>query len=183
MIEQMTDKEIKMQLILSQMLLFALSMLLSIFLFEHMSQWFYYFSLNIEQIVYYGIIPGLIIVVLDLLLIYVFPKRYYDDGGINVKLFKNRSVLDICFIALIVAVSEELLFRGVLQTSFGYIAASVVFTLVHIRYLTKPVLLISVLFVSFYIGYMFELTGNLICSVASHFIVDFLLGLVIRFQK
>ncbi|WP_099158391.1 CPBP family intramembrane glutamic endopeptidase [Virgibacillus ndiopensis] len=183
LIKHMSDFELKKQLIISQVILLVLSMLLSLFMFDQMSQWFSYFNLDSKEIVYYGIIPGLTIVVLDFLLIYIFPKRYYDDGGINVKLFKNRTVGDICFITLIVALSEELLFRGVIQTSFGYIIASTIFALVHIRYLTKPVLLISVIFVSFYIGYMFEITENLYCTIVSHFIVDFLLGLVIRFQK
>ncbi|WP_404453206.1 type II CAAX prenyl endopeptidase Rce1 family protein [Oceanobacillus kapialis] len=47
----------------------------------------------------------------------------------------------------------------------------------------KPVLFISVLLVSFYIGYLFEQTGNLIVTITAHFIVDFLLGLTIRFYK
>src|SRR5699024_11474282 len=59
----------------------------------------------------------------------------------------------------------ELLFRGVLQTTFGYIPASVIFALVHVRYLSKPVLLISVLLISFFIGYLFEVTGNLYVTI------------------
>lgn len=84
---------------------------------------------------------------------------------------------------MLVAIAEELLFRGVIQTTFGYLISSTLFALIHFRYLKKPVLLISVLFVSFYIGYIFILTENLLVTITAHFVVDFTLGLVIRFQK
>src|SRR5690625_262268 len=87
------------------------------------------------------------------------------------------------FISLFVAVFELILFRFVLQTVFGYFIASTIFVLVHVRYLKKPVLFVSVLLLSFYIGYLFEVTGNLFVTMIAHFTIDFLLGLIIRFQK
>lgn len=182
-IRQLSDSELKRQLVLSQLLLFFLSLIMSWFLFEKMSDWLLYFTWNANDIFYYGVIPGLIIVIIDLLLIFIFPKKYYDDGGINERVFKQQSIPYIFILSLVVAISEELLFRGVIHTTFGYIVASLLFALVHLRYLKKPVLLVSVLFVSFYIGYLFEVTGNLFVTITAHFIVDFILGLVIRFQK
>ena len=183
LIKQMTDKELKKQVILSQLIFITIGVILSVFLFEKMSDWLLYFNWNPKEIFYYGAISGLIIVGIDLIIMYIFPERYYDDGGINEKLFKNLSIADIFCVTLIIAVSEEILFRGLVQTTFGYVFASVLFALMHIRYLKKPVLLISVLLISFYIGYLFELTGNLYVTITSHFTVDFLLGLFIRFQK
>lgn len=182
-IKQMSDKELMQQLVLSQILFIVISIFLSLFLFEDMSQWLAFFDFHMAKIIYYGIIPGLIIVAMDIVFISVFPKKYFDDGGINERIFKHQSIGIIFFIALVVAVSEELLFRGVLQTAFGYIIASTIFALVHLRYLKKPVLFISVIIISFYIGYMFELTENLNVTITAHFTVDFLLGLLIRFRK
>lgn len=182
-IKLMSDEELKKQLLLSQFIFLFIGFLLSTFLFNNLSEWLIYFNWDINEIVYYGVVPGLIIVLIDVLLMFVFPKRYYDDGGINERVFKNQSIGYIFILSLVVAVSEELLFRGVVQTTFGYVFASVLFALVHFRYLKKPVLLISVLIVSFYIGYMFEITGNLLVTITAHFTVDFLLGLLIRFQK
>lgn len=182
-IKRLTDKELRKQLILSQLLLLVVSFLLSLVLFDNMEEWFGLFHFNLYEIAYYGVLPGLIIVVVDIVLIYLFPKKYYDDGGINDRIFKNRSIMEVFVIALMVAVSEELLFRGVIQTTFGYVIASTIFALVHIRYLKKPVLLLSVLIVSFYIGYIFVLTENLFVTITAHFFVDFLLGLVIRFKS
>lgn len=182
-IKNMSDSELNKQVIFSQLLLFVISVITSFLLFDSMSDWLLHFAWDVKDICYYGIFTGFIIVALDLLLMFIFPKKYYDDGGINERIFKNKSVIYIFVIALAVAISEELLFRGVIQSVFGYIFASIIFALVHVRYLKKPVLFISVLFVSFYIGYMFEITGNLIVTIAAHFTVDFVLGLVIRFQK
>ncbi len=181
-IKRMTDKELRKQLIFSQLVLLIISLLLSFILFDTMAKWLILFRFNLHEIAYYGVLPGLIIVAIDIILIYLFPKKYYDDGGINDRIFKNRSIIEIFTISLMVAVSEELLFRGVIQTTFGYVIASTIFALVHIRYLKKPVLLLSVLIVSFYIGYIFVLTENLFVTITAHFFVDFLLGLVIRFK-
>lgn len=182
-IKQLSDRELKLQLFLSQGIFIVLAVVLSFFFFNEMRQWLLYFSWEPEQIIFYGVIPGLIIVLIDIILIWVLPKRYYDDGGINERVFKGQTVRFVFILSLTVAIAEEILFRGVLQTTFGYIIASTIFALVHIRYLTKPVLFISILFVSFYIGYLFEITGNLLVTITTHFTVDFILGLLIRFQK
>lgn len=182
-IKQMSSEQLKKQIIFSQMLFIFISIILSYFLFESIFDWFNYFHWDWKEVFLYGVIPGLLIVIIDLIAILFLPKNLYDDGGINEKIFKDRSILDIFIIAMIVAVSEELLFRGVFQTTFGYIFASILFALVHFRYLKKPVLLISIIFVSFYIGYLFKMTGSLYVTITAHFIVDFILGLFIRFQR
>lgn len=183
LIKHISDRDLKKSLILSQLIFLLLSIILSVFLFESLFEWLDYFTLNMNDVVYYGVIPGIIIVAIDLILMYLLPKRYFDDGGINKRVFRNRSIGDIFVLTLIIAISEEFLFRGVIQTTFGYVIASIIFALVHVRYLKKPVLLLSVLLVSFYIGYLFEITGNLLVTITAHFIVNFLLALTIRFQK
>ncbi|MEW9674689.1 CPBP family intramembrane glutamic endopeptidase [Lentibacillus sp. L22] len=182
-LNQLTDRELTKQLLFSQGLLLFLGILLSLILFDHPAQWLHLFRFNGFEIVYYGVFPGLIVVAVDAVLMYVLPERYYDDGGINERIFANRSVMGIIGLVLLIAIAEEVLFRGVLQTTMGYVIASTVFALVHIRYLKKPVLLVSVLLVSFYLGYMFKLTGNLFTTMTAHFIIDFLSGLLIRLKK
>lgn len=183
LLQNISDQDLKKSLLLSQGFFLFISLLLSLFIFDHFFDWFQYFTFNVEEIFYYGLIPGLIVVAIDVILMSILPKRYFDDGGINERIFRNRSIPDIFFLALIIAISEELLFRGVIQTTFGYFIASIIFAIVHFRYLKKPVLFASVLLLSFYIGYLFEITGNLIVTITMHFIIDFLLGLIIRFQK
>lgn len=182
-IKHLSDQELKKSLILSQLLFVFLAIIASIILFDDIANWLQWFHLDIKEIIYFGVCSGLLIVFIDLILMYTLPKRYYDDGGINERIFKALNFKEIFFICILIAFSEELLFRGIIQTTFGYIPASIVFALVHIRYLTKPVLFISVLLISFYIGYIFEVTSNLYVTMVAHFTVDFLLGIIIRYQK
>jgi uncharacterized protein len=179
----MTERELRKQVILSQGFLLGASIVLSLLLFESIGDWFQYFYWNPKDIIYFGLLPGIIIVLIDVILMRILPKSTFDDGGVNKKLFTGQRVSSIFFLTLLIAWSEEMLFRGVIQTSFGYVFASVFFAIVHLRYLKKPVLLVSVLMISFYIGYLFEQTGNLFVTITAHFIVDFLLGLTIRYYK
>lgn len=183
-IRQMSDKEITLQLILTQLIILGMALIGSVFLFETFwNDWAHQFNVTGEQLLWFGVIPGLMVLLIDFILMYLLPKRMYDDGGINIKVFKNRSIPGIIVITLLVALSEEMLFRGVLHTQFGYITASLLFAVMHIRYLTKIVLFISVLFVSFFIGYMFEMTGSLTVTITAHFIIDVCLALSIRLGK
>ncbi|MGP4070283.1 lysostaphin resistance A-like protein [Halobacillus sp. B29] len=180
-IKMMTDQEVTLQLILTQLLLLILSILGSFFLFDSFwSEWKSIFEVTFNDWIWFGVLPGLIVLMIDFILMNRLPKQYYDDGGINNKVFKNRSIPGIIGVTLLVAISEEMLFRGVLHTEYGYWVASLLFALLHFRYLSKIVLLISVLFVSFFIGYMFELTGSLTVTITAHFIIDVVLAMWIR---
>src|SRR5690554_1695177 len=126
LLQNISDEDLKKSLLLSQGLFLLISLLLSLFLFEHIFDWFHYFKFNIKEIIYYGFIPGLIVVIIDIILMSTLPKQHWDDGGINERIFQNRSIGDIFLLALIIAISEELLFRGVIQTTFGYFIASMI---------------------------------------------------------
>ena len=181
LIKKMSDDELRRQLLLSQSLFLMISLVLSIFI-PHLTieKWLDMFIFDFKQVLLYGILAAFVIVFIELLVYTLLPKKHFDDGGINEKIFKNQSIGNIVLICVVVAISEEFLFRGVIQTTFGYLFASSLFVIVHIRYLKKPVLLILVTIVSFFIGYIFEKTGNLLVTITFHFVVNFLLGLYIR---
>ncbi len=181
-IRQLSSNELKKSVLYTQYIIFFLSVILSLFLFNSFTDWIKLFEFDLLMIIYYGVIPAGIVIFIDLIIDKYIPNHYLDDGGINNKLFKNKSVLSIFMIALIVAIAEELLFRGVLQTVFGYVFASSLFAIIHIRYLKKPILLISIIGLSFYIGYLFEMTQNLLVTMTAHFLIDFILGLIIKFR-
>lgn len=152
LIKNMTDKELSKHVFVSQLLLLILGIGFSWVVFPSVNAWLELFKLDLASFMYYGVVPGLIVVVFDVILMLIVSKKYYDDGGINERLFRTKNIGEIFFLVLLVSVSEEILFRGVVQTVFGYVTASGIFVLVHFRYLKKPVLLISIFFVSFYIG-------------------------------
>ncbi|MGD7007958.1 CPBP family intramembrane glutamic endopeptidase [Metabacillus sp. 84] len=108
------------------------------------------------------------------------PAGWYDDGGVNEKLFRSCSIPHIALMAAIIAFTEEWLFRGVLQNEFGLLAASLTFSILHLRYLTKPLLFAMVTAVSLLIGLLYEMTDNLFAVMTAHFLIDFIFGIQIR---
>jgi len=183
LLKQMSVKERRIQLFFSQGLLFLLAMVLSFFLFDSFSDWIGLFKWNIREILLFGFISAVMVVLIEFAIMYALPKKWWDDGGINELIFKNQPIGFIFVFTLTVAICEELLFRGVFQTAFGYVFASILFAAAHIRYIKKPVLFSAVLALSFYIGWVYEHTANLIVPIVMHFFIDFLLGLVIRLNK
>ncbi|MFC7320727.1 type II CAAX endopeptidase family protein [Halobacillus campisalis] len=178
LIKQMSSKEITFHLLITQVVLLLIAIVLSLIFFPSpLEQWMQLFEVQFPEWVLFGIIPGLIVISVDFLLIALLPERYYDDGGVNKKVFENQSVVKIFLITLLIAICEEALFRGVLQTQFGFVIASTLFALIHFRYLKKVVLFVSVLLVSYFIGYIFHITGSLPVTITSHFLIDFVLGL------
>ncbi|SHF57574.1 CPBP family intramembrane glutamic endopeptidase [Ornithinibacillus halophilus] len=182
-IQQLSDRELKKSLYFSQLLILIIAIIFSFILFDNISDWFSYLKWDIQDIVLFGVLPGFIIVIIDFILMKIVPEKHYDDGGINKRVFESMNKREILLFAILVAVAEELLFRGVIQTTFGYIFASIVFAIIHVRYLKKPILMISIVITSFLIGYLFLITENLLVTITAHFIIDFILGVYIQKNK
>lgn len=181
-IKELTEKELLFHLYLTQAILFIISIILSFILFDRLSDLLQLFDLNDSNILLIGGTAGLAVVFLDLIFMRIFPSSYYDDGGLNERVFRNRSVLHIAIIAAIVAVCEELLFRGIIQTHVGLVMTSLIFAVIHYRYLFNWFLFLNVVVLSFFIGYIFFITENLFVTIFMHFIIDFLLGLNIKYR-
>lgn len=182
-VKQLSSKELARAVFYSQLFFFFTGIFLWFLFVRDWEATKAMFQFRLTDIFYYGVLMALLLVVVEIIVSKWVPKKHFDDGGINEKLFKGQSVPAIFFIALVVAISEEFLFRGVLQTTFGYLFASGLFVIVHTRYLRKPVLLLMIIVTSFLIGYLFELTNNLLVTMTFHFLVDFLLGLYVKYSK
>lgn len=180
LINEMEDKEVLFHLYLTQLMIIILSSIIGFFLFEDLESFFELWEWNIKEILLFGGGSAIIVISIDSVLMKVLPKHMYDDGGINEKVFKNRPIWHTFIICLLVALSEELFFRGVLQTHFGYLIASIVFAILHFRYLFKWALLLVVISLSFYIGWIYIITGNLLVTIFMHFLIDFVFALMIR---
>lgn len=183
LIQRATDKELLNSLYLTQVMILIISFLLGMFLFDDLGEFIDLFIWDLPQIILWGGIAGVAVVLLDLILMKLLPSRYYDDGGLNERIFQNRSLFQIALISAIVAVPEELLFRGIIQTHFGLIAASIIFAIVHYRYLFNWYLFLNVIGLSFFIGYVYLHTNNILVTIFMHFLIDFLLGCHIKQQE
>ena len=183
LINSATDKELQNSLYLTQVMILIISFILGMFLFDDLAEFMALFIWDLQQIILWGGIAGVAVVLLDLILMKLLPSHYYDDGGLNERIFRNRSISQIAFIAAIVAVPEEILFRGMIQTHFGLISASIIFAIVHYRYLFNWYLFLNVIGLSFFIGYVYLQTNNILVTIFMHFLIDFLLGCHIKQQE
>lgn len=180
LIRQMTHRELKTHLYLTQLILLGICFIAGPLLLD-IPELYKKFKFDAMWFLW-GIVNGTAVAAIDILLIRILPERYYDDGGINDKIFKSMPIWQIPIVAATVAFTEELLFRGIIQTSFGLIAASIIFAVIHLRYWSHWYLLANVILLSFWIGIVYELSGQqLLPVIAMHFTIDFLLGLYIKF--
>lgn len=135
------------------------------------------------QFIYWGVGLALIMFGCDLLLSRFINEQSMDDGGINDMLFRMRPIWHIALISFVVAVVEELVFRGAIQHGIGPYWTSILFAVIHIRYLRHWIPTGWVFVSSYGLGYIYIQTGTLWAPILCHFLIDFVSGLVIRFRK
>lgn len=182
LIKQLSDKQIVQQLYFTQILLLFISVILSVILFQSYEEFWDLWKINSYQFIFYSVAVAGIVILLDFFIMKFLPKELYDDGGINERIFQKRSIPHIFFLAAFIAFTEELLFRGVLQTNFGIWIASVIFAIAHIRYISKWLLFTVVLLTSFLLGLVYEWTDQLYTTMIAHFIIDLIFAIQIRLQ-
>src|SRR5690606_14381142 len=155
-IHEISDKLLIANLYVTQGLTLLLAMILFLFQLRN----------PIEASIYVGgLTPllwgaGFAIVVLltDILVDVVVPKHLLDDGGINEKLFRARPLWHIAIIAAVVAICEELLFRGAIQPMMGPYWTSILFAAIHFRYLRHWIMTAMVFGISYGLGWMVDVT-------------------------
>lgn len=178
LISQMSDREVLLHLYITQFFLLTIASVAGYFLFD-LERFQSIWQFDVLEILLYGGLTGLAVVIIDLWLMKVLPQHHFDDGGINDRVFQTRSILQIFVLCWLIAFAEEWLFRGVIQTHFGILVASVLFSLLHVRYLKKWVLFIIVTSLSFLLGILYEVTNNLWVTIFAHFLIDFIFGVKI----
>lgn len=182
LIKQLSDRDLIINLYFTQLLLLCIALILGHFLFGSVKDMKTLFQWADLRILYIGGSAGLVVVLTDVLLLKWLPARFFDDGGINERIFTSISTPHLIFLTFVIAVCEEVLFRGVLQTHFGLIIASLIFAFVHIRYISNLFLFTSVIVLSFFIGVIFLITNNLLITIFMHYLIDLLLGLIIKYR-
>lgn len=182
LIQEISDRQLLISLYMTQIVLLTIAFFLGIFLFDSYSDFFDLFHWKDTNILFVGGMSGIAVVIVDIVLMKIMPAKYYDDGGLNERVFQKRSLLQIALIAAVVAVGEEILFRGVIQTHMGLILSSLIFAFVHYRYLFNWFLFVNITGLSFLIGFIYLQTGNILVTIFMHFLIDFLLGCIIKFK-
>lgn len=123
------------------------------------------------------------VIAVDLLISRWVPEEAADDGGVNDRIFRQRPIWHIAVISLVVAVCEELLFRGAVQHAIGPYWTSIVFAVIHVRYLRHWIPTGLVFSISYGLGWIYEQSGTIWAPIAAHFVIDLVMGLIIRFRR
>ncbi|MEF2964386.1 type II CAAX endopeptidase family protein [Paenibacillus sp. M1] len=135
------------------------------------------------EFLYWGAGLAGIMLLIDLLLSKFVLEEALDDGGINELLFRSRPLWHIVLISLLVAICEELLFRGAIQHGIGPYWTSILFAVIHVRYL-KHWLPTGWVFASSYgLGFIYVQTGTLWAPILCHFLIDLISGLAIKYRR
>lgn len=181
-IHQLSDKELLLNLYLTHVLSFFLSGIGIFFLFvrqgKDFGDNFALWSIGSDLLLGGGV--AVVIIALNLWAYRFLPQKYWDDGGVNQKLFAERNFFHIVLIAAVVSFSEEVLFRGVIQAYVGVFWTAVLFTLLHTRYLKQWPMFVFVFMISLLFGWLVAHTGRLWPAVISHFAVDAVMGILIQ---
>ncbi|MEK5238497.1 type II CAAX endopeptidase family protein [Paenibacillus sp. FSL L8-0470] len=138
---------------------------------------------NGVNFVYWGLGLAGIMLIVDFILTYIVPEESMDDGGINQLLFGNRPLWHIVVIAAVVSVCEELLFRGAIQHGLGPYWTSILFAVIHVRYLRHWIPTGWVFLSSYGLGYIYIHSGTIWAPILCHFFIDLFSGLVIRYRR
>lgn len=139
--------------------------------------------LNFQKAFIWGSVFTIIVIVVDLLISRWVPDDVTDDGGVNKKIFRTRALWHIALLSLIIAICEEILFRGAVQHYMGPYWTSIVFAAIHIRYLRHWLMTGLVFGISYGLGWIYIQTGSLWTPILAHFLIDFVMGCIIRYGR
>lgn len=132
---------------------------------------------------WWGVGLAAAVILVDLLISRFVPEEAGDDGGVNDRIFRKRPVWHIALISFIVAICEELLFRGAIQHAIGPYWTSIVFATIHVRYLRHWIPTGLVFSISYGLGWIYMQTGSIWSAIIAHFVIDLVMGLIIRFRR
>jgi len=181
-IDELDDRTLLINLYLTQALTLIIG-LIWVF-FQHQN----FLSLlsipdNRVDVLFWGGGLALVAVAADFFLSRFVPDELADDGGINEKIFANRPVWHIAVICLVVGFCEELLFRGAVQHAFGPYWTSIIFAVIHVRYLKHWIPTGLVFCISYALGWVYIKTGTIWAPMFAHFLFDFIMGLMIKYRR
>jgi membrane protease YdiL (CAAX protease family) len=180
-VEQLDDKMLLANLYITQLLTLIIGIVWVFFQGRNPLRLFQ-IPLN-GYFVLWGAGFALLVLLVDIGISRFVPDEAADDGGVNERIFRTRPVWHIIVIAFVVSVCEELLFRGAIQHAFGAYWTSILFAAIHVRYLRHWVPTGLVFAISYGLGWIMIQTGTLWAPILAHFLVDLVMGCIIRFRR
>ncbi|MCQ6558068.1 CPBP family intramembrane glutamic endopeptidase [Paenibacillus mendelii] len=180
-IDELDDRMLLINLYATQAITFIIGFIW--ILFQHRNPFLLFTLPQNSTYILWGLGLGALVIAVDVLVSRFVPEEVGDDGGINDRIFKNRAWWHIILLSFIVSVCEETLFRGGIQHSFGPYWTSIIFAVIHVRYLKHWIPTGLVFSISYGLGWIYEQTGTLWAPIIAHFLVDMIMGFVIRYRR
>ncbi len=178
---ELTDRLLLLNLYITQALTLIVGIL--ILLFQSRNPFHLFVLPQGYSYIWWGLGFTAIVLIVDLLVSRVVPEELTDDGGINQMLFANRPLWHIAVLSAVVAICEEVLFRGAIQHAFGPYWTSILFAAIHIRYLRHWLMTGLVFSISYGLGWIYIQTNTLWTPILAHFMIDFVMGCIIRYGR
>lgn len=180
-VDDLDDRMLLINLYATQALTFIIGLIWVLFQHQNLIQ---LFILPRElAFLFWGIGFAGAVIAVDLLISRFVPEEAADDGGVNDRIFRSRPIWHIAVISFVVAVCEELLFRGAVQHAIGPYWTSIVFATIHVRYLRHWIPTGLVFSISYGLGWIYIESGSIWAPIIAHFLIDFIMGLIIRFRR
>ncbi|MBW7454432.1 CPBP family intramembrane glutamic endopeptidase [Paenibacillus sepulcri] len=180
-IDQIDDRLLLINLYATQAVTFIIGLIW--ILFQHRNPFLLYALPSGWKFLLWGLGLAAAVIAVDLLVSRFVPEEAGDDGGVNDRIFKNRPIWHIVVLSLIVSICEETLFRGAIQHNLGPYWTSIVFAAIHVRYLRHWIPTGLVFSISYALGWIYIQTGSLWAPIIAHFVIDMVMGFVIRFRR
>src|SRR5699024_8412183 len=99
-VRQLSSNDLKKSVLYTQIIIFFISIILSLFLFNSFTDWVKLFDFDILMIIYYGVIPAGIVIFIDLVIVKYFPNHFFFVCLFKKKMIKNKLFFYIFFIYL-----------------------------------------------------------------------------------
>lgn len=180
-VDELDDRMLLINLYATQALTFIIGLVW--ILFQHQNMLKLFTPTKELVFVYWGVGLAAAVILVDLLISRFVPEEANDDGGVNERIFQNRPIWHIAVISFVVAVCEELLFRGALQHAIGPYWTSIIFATIHVRYLKHWIPTGLVFSISYGLGWIYIQSGSIWAPIIAHFLIDLIMGLIIRYRR
>jgi len=180
MINQMNKKILFLNIILSQGILLLVSFLWIRFVTPE-NTFLHILAINAHfQVLFLSFLAGsgLLLILQWFFLRHVSRDRLMDE--LNLILLDKFSLPMLFIIFLSGAGVEEILFRGVIQQHLGIWLASVLFTVIHFRYLKKVALMIEVFLMGMILGMTYLVTQTIWIPILCHLCVNISTAVMIK---
>ena len=123
---------------------------------------------------------GILFLLLVEILFYKYLPRHELAEDLNRMLIEKFSGFELGLIFFVGALIEEFLFRFLLQSLLGVLLTSIIFALIHVRYIFKKFMLLEVFLLSIILGMAYKMTAMFYVPVVCHFMLNFITALLIK---